>query len=252
MTEWDDMLAEELRPYRKLLTDQGVREAQNLVRDLEGDPQAEAQRVYGYHLSLAGAQLRGRAGGRRGSRSPGSRRLPRLAEALAARDPSVPSRELLGAVFHRLITLEKGPELHRSYARRSNAIFEALAAEQPDKPYPNAPMVALNYHNIGDEYYREHRFGEAVAAFDAGIRVCEEQIRLGDRSESIQLDLAQNLLYRSRAVRDAGHPDEAVAAGNRSVAVYRARSSTEIPATTRVPSGYAPWPMRRSAPRIGS
>ena len=82
--------------------------------------------------------------------------------------------------------------------------------------------IALNYHNIGDEYYREHRFGEAIAAFDAGIRVCEEQIRRGDRSEMIQLDLAQNLLYRSRAVRDAGHLDEAVAAGKRAVAVFGA------------------------------
>ncbi len=56
MTEWDDMLAEELRPYRKALTDQGVREAQALVRELEGDSQAESQRVYGY-LALANAQL---------------------------------------------------------------------------------------------------------------------------------------------------------------------------------------------------
>ena len=71
MTEMEDLLAEELRPYRKVLTDVGMREARDLVRDLEGDPQAEAQRVYGY-LSLAEAQHE--AGEAAAARESGSRR----------------------------------------------------------------------------------------------------------------------------------------------------------------------------------
>ncbi|MGP0064428.1 MAG: protein kinase domain-containing protein [Isosphaeraceae bacterium] len=217
-TEWDDMLVEELRPYRKLLTDQGVREAQELVRDLEDDPQAEVQRVYG-QLALAASQRE--AGDAEAARESG-RKAIELAEALVARDPSASSRDVLGVVFHRLTGLANEPELLRAYARRSNEIFEARGLEEPDRPDPHGHAIALNDHNIGDSYFHQQRLGDAAAAFRAGVRVCQEQVRRGDRGDLVQLDLGRNLLYLSRVERNSGHLDEAVDAGRRAVAAYRA------------------------------
>ena len=219
MTEWDDMLAEELRPYRKLLTDKVCARPRSWSAIWRGTPRPRSQRVYGY-LALAGSQHE--AGEAAAARESGLKALE-LAEALLARDPSAESRELLGDGL---------PSAHRAWRTNRSGndptpdgrmrSSKRLAAAQPDQPNRNAHSIALNYHNIGDEYYSGAPLDEAIAAFDAGVRVCQEQIRRGDRSEGIQLDLGRNLLYLSRADRDAGRLDAAVDAGNRAVAVYRA------------------------------
>ena len=55
-SEYDGMMSEEHRPYREALTTLGLREAEDLVRSLEGDPKAEMQVIFG-HLALARVQL---------------------------------------------------------------------------------------------------------------------------------------------------------------------------------------------------
>ena len=218
MTEWDDMLAEELRPYRRLLTGQGLLQAQELVKALEGDIRAESQQVVGY-LALAAAQAE--AGETPAAKESGRKALD-LAEALADRDPTAASRELLGTVLHRLCNLTDDSEAHRGYARRSSVILESLATQHPGQPDHNAHIIALNYHNIGHTYFYDHRPAEAIAAFEAGVRYCQEQIRRGDRSDPIQLDLARNLVYLCRVERTSDRVDDAIDAGKRAIPIYRA------------------------------
>ena len=217
MTE-AEALPEELRPYRRALADKGMQESEELVRALEGDSQAEGQRVYGY-LALSGVQLE--AGDSAAARASGQKAIE-LAELLAARNPSVSSRELLGMVFHRLTSLGTDWQAIRSYAARSNEILESADFDQPGRLNPNRHAIALNYHNLGHVNHQEKRFSEAVAAFEAGVRFCREQIRRGDKTDPLRLDLGRNLLYLSRAERSLGRMDQAAEAGEQAVAVYRA------------------------------
>ncbi len=204
-------------PYRRALAERGLHESQELVRTLEEDSDAEAQRVYGY-LARAAAQFE--TGEAAASRESGLKAIE-LAEALVARDPSVSSREILGVAFHRLTSQVNDWELLRSYARRSNEILEAIGSERPDRPNPHHHAIALNYHNIGHAYYQEHRYGEAAATFDAGTLACREQIRRGDGGEVVRHDLGRILIYLCRVGHNLGHDREAVDAGERAVAVYR-------------------------------
>src|SRR5262249_28160866 len=109
----------------------------------------------------------------------------------------------------------------RDRARRSNAIYEARAAEQPDGPLPEAHSISLNHYNIGHAWVCEKRLTEAAAAFGAAIRVCEEAIRQGDHSRLIRLDLARALVHLGRARLWLGRPEDAAEPIRQGIATYR-------------------------------
>src|SRR5262249_18583496 len=144
-----------------------------------------------------------------------------LAEALDARRHSEESRGLLAQTLHRMTVLPGTQEEIRDRARRSNAIYEARAAEQPDGPLPEAHSISLNHYNIGHAWVCEKRLTEAAAAFGAAIRVCEEAIRQGDHSRLIRLDLARALVYLGRARLWLGRPEDAAEPIRRGIAAYR-------------------------------
>jgi hypothetical protein len=125
-SEAGDLMLEEARPYRQLLTVEGLREAGELIRALEDDPLAEVHLVYG-HLSLSKLQLD--AGRVREAAGTGRKALA-LAEALDARRRSERSRSLVAESLHRLGGLPAAPADTRGFARRSNALFESLDAER--------------------------------------------------------------------------------------------------------------------------
>ena len=111
-----------------------IREAQELVRDLEGD--SAGRGPAGLRLPRpGGAQLE--AGEAAAARESGLKALE-LAEALAARDPSASSRELLGTVFHRLTTLEKGPGAAAVLRPAVERDLRGPGRREPDKPYPKS------------------------------------------------------------------------------------------------------------------
>src|SRR5262249_19660033 len=109
----------------------------------------------------------------------------------------------------------------RARARRSNAIYEAIAAAQPDGPIPEAHSIALNDYNIGHNWFMDGNLSEAAAALESAIRVCEETIRRGDKSRAIRLDLAQALVYLGRVRLNAGRHEDAVGPIRRAVSIYR-------------------------------
>jgi tetratricopeptide (TPR) repeat protein len=113
------------------------------------------------------------------------------------------------------------PEEIRARARRSNAIYEAMAAERPDGPLADAHAISLNDYNIGDAWIRENRPTEAATAFEAAIRVCEEAIRRGDHGRPIRLDLARALVYLGRARLRLARLADAVEPIRRAIATYR-------------------------------
>src|SRR5262249_13755965 len=158
-TEIGELLTDEVRPLRKALTQAGLHEARELVAALEGDPQAETERVNGY-LALAGVQ---HEAGESAAAVASARRAVELAEALVARRPSAEARSLLGHACHRLSGFSTDREAARSYARRSNAIYEALRAEQPDPSDAYAHVIALNDYNIGHNDYADRRLVDAIA-----------------------------------------------------------------------------------------
>ncbi len=216
-TEAGDLVLEEARPYRQLLTAAGLQEAQELVRALEDDPQAEIQVVYG-HLALAGLQL---DSGQAQAAAESGRKALALAEALDARRHSRESRELLALTLHRLFVLPGSPEEVRGRARRSNALFEEIAAGRPDGHLADAHAMSLNHYNIGHSWFCEGKLPEAAASFESAIRACEEAIRRGDQGRLIRLDLARALVYLCRVRIASGRCADALGPARRAIDLYR-------------------------------
>jgi serine/threonine-protein kinase len=216
-TEGGDLDLEEARPYRQALTAMGLKEAQELVRALEGDPESEVLMITG-HLALAEVQLEA---GQAAAAGETGRKALALAEDLDARRHSEQSRGLVAMCLHRMTVLPGTPEELRARARRSNAIYEAMAAKRPDGPLVEAHATSLNYYNIGDAWIRENKPTEAAAAFEAAIRVCEEAIRRGDHGRLIRLDVARALVYLGRARLRLGRPADAVEPIRQAIATYR-------------------------------
>jgi serine/threonine-protein kinase len=217
-TEGNELATEEARPYRQALTAMGLREAEGLVRALEGDPQSEIQFVIG-HMALLGVQLD--AGQVQAAEETGRKALA-LAEALDARLDSTESRELLAMTLHRLTILPGSNERTRARARRSNAIYEALAARRPDGPITAAHSVSLNDYNIGHTCFLDKDLAGAASAFESAIRVCEEAMRRGDQDRPIRLDLARALVYLGRVRIHTGRMADAVEPIRRAIAIYQA------------------------------
>jgi serine/threonine-protein kinase len=215
--EGTDLDLEEARPYRRKLTDAGLREAQELLRTAEGDPHSEWQWIAG-HLTLA--RVQNQSGQSEAARETGRKALA-LAEAFHSRQGSPESRGLLAMILHRLAELPYGAGEAREYARRSNILYEAMAAERSEGPIPYAGNISKNYHNIGHLWFMQGQKKEAEAAFLSAIRICEESIRRGDRDREIRLDQARALLYLGRVRLQSQRGDDAVEPIRRSIATFQ-------------------------------
>lgn len=217
-TEDNELTVEEARPYRKALTALGLREAQELVRTLGNDPGSEIQLVLG-HMALARVQ---RDAGQAAEAAESGRRSLAMAEALDARIHSLESQTTLATVLHQLVLLARTPAEMRSYALRSNAIFEALVAASPAGTVGDAHTIVLNYYNIGHSWFVDQDLNQAAEAFRSSIRIAEEAIRRLGPDQILRLDLARGLVYLERVLNGAGRPAEAVEPGRRAIATYRA------------------------------
>ena len=119
---------EEVRPYRQALIAAGLAESQGLVRDLEGDPRAEFQRVEAY-TALAGVQ---NEAGERAAAFESVRKAIALAEALVAREPSsVPYLYGLAEALHRLAAMWPDENEYLRAAGRSIEICRTLCVQYP-------------------------------------------------------------------------------------------------------------------------
>jgi hypothetical protein len=150
-----------------------------LVRDLEGDPRAEFQRLDAYsvlaRLQFETADLAGAVAT--------SRKAIALAEELVARDPSDPrASSWLASSRQRVSTILPDEGERREAARRSTEIQLSIPAGTTGIDHGDAlGLAAMNHHNIGHEHWLKGRKAEAVAAFLAARAAIDEALARGNR-----------------------------------------------------------------------
>jgi tetratricopeptide (TPR) repeat protein len=216
-TESDEMLSEEMRPYRKRMIDAGLRESLALVRELDGDPRAELEVIRAYSGL---AQIQSEAGER--AAAVGSlRKSIALAERVAARDPrSVRSRGILATVLHRASTLLPEPAERRSTVRRSTEILETLIDDDSGGDRRTwLRLLAMNHYNDGHYLFGVGRGGEAVIAFRAARRAYEALLGESVPEPNELFLAAKNLLYLCRAYGERF--DDSMEAGEAALAILR-------------------------------
>ena len=214
-----EMRSEESRPYRQAVIAAGLRESTALVRELEGDPRAEFQRVHAY---MALAHLEHERGEHAAAVELVRKAIP-LAESLVARDPtSVLFRSELGSALHYLTATLPDGESCRSAARRSNEIFQALVASHPEGNRRGwLQSIALNHYNVGKYACSSGRQTEGIEELLAARTACETALRLGDCGAEV-FDLnALILMHLCRAFRGANRFDDSTGAGRRAVELLR-------------------------------
>ncbi|MGO9469832.1 MAG: protein kinase domain-containing protein [Isosphaeraceae bacterium] len=217
-TEDDALAVEELRPYRKALVDAGILQSLALVRDLEGDPRAELERLVAYEaLARAQAQRRDEA-----AAIETIRKAIALAESLVARDPAaVRPRIALAESLHRAsVTLPDEPS-RQAAALRANEILKSIPTDNAElKETDSAGLVAINYYNIGHDHWMKGRYSEARASFLAAQATYDRLLDGGGASPQTRDFAGRNLLYLCRA-----YPLEqkalSLAAGHRAESIFR-------------------------------
>jgi eukaryotic-like serine/threonine-protein kinase len=213
----EGMLSEELRPYRKALIDAGIRESLALVRELEGDPRAEYQRVDAYE-TLARVQLES---GDRSAAVETTRKAIALGERLAARDPKDNlARWRISVSLHRASTILPDEAERLAAARRSSEVQRSIAAGVGPVDEDPLPLVAMNEYNTGDLYYNKGQRAEAIAAFLAARATIDQAIVAGNRTPTVLALAGRIQLYLCRTLgtaRDA----EALAAGRGAESIFQ-------------------------------
>ncbi len=216
-TEDDALAAEELRPYRKTLIDAGVRQSLALVRDLEGDPRAEIQRLEGYQaLARIQAEAHDQA-----AAIETTRKAIALAESLVSRDPgAIRPRIALAVSLHRASVILPDEPARQEAARRANVILQSIPTESAElKETHAASLVAMNYYNIGHGLWMKGRHSEALASFLAAQATYDRLVAGGDASPQTRDFTGRNLLYLSRAY--GTNIPLALTAARRAEAIFR-------------------------------
>ena len=211
--------ADELRPDRELLITASLAEAQALVRELEGDPRTEYQRIEAY-IALARTQF---DAGHAAMALTSAGTAVSLAEERVARDPSNPEyRGNLAVALDRLSCLGV-TDLCLTAARRSNELCRQLAAQGPeDERGQWLTMIAINHYNIGSCDFGKHQFTDAIESFLAAGSTCQRIIGPRWRTPEISYFAAMIQLHLSRLYAREKQPDRALAAGREAVAISQA------------------------------
>ena len=239
--EIDSLLNEEMRPYRKALVTEGLRQAKELVAELEGDPRSMLQLVSAYYALAKNQAESGELPAARATMDVGLK----LASAMVDRDPSsATAQQALADILHQAVLLAPDAALKLERAKESNALYKKLLQANPiaTESLHWACQVALNDHNIGGLYFtegqsaigpsNEQSLRNAVDAFLEGKRFCDERIQKGEDKELVFLRLAPIERYLCRAYRfeaalakepkDATRAlSESIEAGKRAVLAYQ-------------------------------
>ena len=216
-TESDEMLSEEMRPYRKKMIDAGLRESLALVRELDGDPRAELEVIRAY----AGlAQVQSEAG-EPAAAVVSLRKSIALAERLAERDPrSVRSRGILATVLHRGSMLFPEPAEQRSTVRRSTEILQTLIDDDSSGDRRTwLRLLAMNHYNDGHYLFGVGRGPDAVVAFGAARRAYETLFSENVPEPNERFLAAKNLLYLCRAYGESF--EVSIEAGEQALAILQ-------------------------------
>ena len=233
LTENDQMLDEEARPYRQMLLDSGLDLSREIHQESEGDPRAdqvmaEALITQAKILVQKGEQARALALAQRAvvmidasvardqsvnhktavAHPSGQRALT----SLATNPSELQTRGLLAQLLHQSAVVATDRETSQAAARRSNELFSALLRENPKAQKANdwIKHIALNLNIIGHRYFEESQrtkdqarldlARKAIEAFNDGAHFCKEHIQPDDA----HYWLALNERYLCRAYRVLG------------------------------------------------
>ncbi len=217
-TESEALTTEELRPYRKALIDAGISQSLALVRDLEGDPRAESERLVAYQaLALVQAEA-----GDKAAAIETIRKAVALAESLVSRDPAAirPRISLAASLHHASVIFSDEPS-RRAAAQRSSEILKTIPPESAElRNGGSAGLVAMNHYNVGHEHFMKGRLSEAILAFQTAQAAYDRLLDGGDRSTRTRDLAGRNLLYLCRT-RPVDQNELALEAGRRAESIFR-------------------------------
>ena len=175
------MLSEELRPYRKALIDAGMKESVALVRDLEGDPRAEIQRLDAY-VALARVQHDGGdaaaaadtiAQGDRPGREPG---CPRPLQPPRPRTPGGDPSSRVGR------SCRTSRRAGRPPGGRPRSCGRSRRGRRHRTPMTRLTLTAMNHYNAGNEHWAEGPAVRSARGFPGRAAAIDDQaIAQGDR-----------------------------------------------------------------------
>jgi tetratricopeptide (TPR) repeat protein len=216
-TESGALAVEELRPYRKALIDAGISQSLALVRDLEGDPRAELQRLKAY-LVLARAQS---DAGDIAATIATTKKTIALAERLVSQNPAaIRPRVALATSLHRASVILPDEPSRRAAARRSNEILQSLPTDHAEFDGSDpAGITAMNHYNVGRDHWEKGRRPEALAAFLAARAAYDHVLDRGDRGFQILDYAGRNELFLCRAY-GADNQALALEAGRRAESIF--------------------------------
>ncbi len=210
LTDRDPMLSEELRSYREMLDDEGLRLSNAMLQEPEDDPRG--QRLHAEALMMK-AKLLAEKGERVQAYEYGKRAVGLLEELLARNRADTQNRDAVAQFLHLLGTLTIDRETARSNTLRSNEIYKSLLRDNPQSEQKTewAGHIALNLHNIGHAFFEEgqstvgqsrvDQLTNAIEAFGEGEHFCEEQLKGEDQPDRFLFPLAYNERYLCRAYR---------------------------------------------------
>ncbi len=215
--EGEDLRTEELLPYRKALSEAGLRESLALVRDLERDPRAETERLRAYQVM---ARMQADCGDTAGAEAT-TRQAIALAEALVARDPAdVRARSNLAWSLHRGSQCLRDIAERQAMAERSSELLRSIPAGSPGSD--EAGLVTLrsnNGYNIAFYYWGSGRPSEAINLAREVVADCRGFMDRGKADPAVRHMAARAALFLCR-VYDEAHREQAVAAGREAEAIF--------------------------------
>ena len=188
------------------------------MRDLEGDPHAEFQRVEALS-ALAGVQ---NEAGKRAAALESVRKAIALAETLVARDlSSVPYRFSLAEALHRRAAMWPNENEYVTAASRSIEICQQLCVQHPegDRAIWNN-LSALNHFNIANLRFVNGRLSEAIDSLVSARACCQNALDLGDQSARTREIMAKIELYLCRAYGHSKQFEQSLASGRGAVETF--------------------------------
>jgi tetratricopeptide (TPR) repeat protein len=210
---------EEMRPFQQALLKAGLRESEDLLRELEADPRAETHLVDALD---ALATLYFHAGDHASSVLYAARAVS-LGERMLARDgSSVRYKTSLANALHHLAPVAPDDDSRIAAARRSTELYQALCREHPEGDRLQwLTNIARNQYNIGDISAQHGRTALAIESLQAARITCQQIFELGAQSPETRYLAARVELYLCRVLPSEGRRDERVAAGKRAIEIFR-------------------------------
>ena len=213
------LITEETRLYRKALIEAGMRESQELVRELENDGRARLLLLQAYD-TLSRTQYEG---GDRAAAIATTQKGIALAQTLFDEEHSIAAGRALGSALQHLGTIASDRETSLPALRRCTAIFQALLAEHPGGDREEwIHMIALNHHDSGHREYVDSRFPGAIESFLAARTTWQKLLAEFGPSRSRSNHAAATERYLCRAYPRVGRRDDALLAGRRAIEIFRA------------------------------